>query len=914
MYEDFYIPSKKLLRFIILPILFCVSFACPSLSQFNNIYSHATLSEKIYLQLDSKVYTTDKTIWFKSIVTNALDHTPTELSGVLYVELIDPNEKIIEKKLIKLEHGIGYGFFELNQSYSEGLYLIRAYTEWNKNFDSDFFFKGYIRVFAPSAKMKTDPISNVTLVEKQNKERRLNVCFNPYAIDSLHKKELTIFITLDDKKDTFSVKKNGDNKYVIDYLIPNECQLVTLQMQTKNQFSYSKTIALNEDHLDLQFFPESGELVHGLQSKVGFKALDYNGKGKSVEGEIVTGEDEVVASFKSNNLGMGSFILTKVDSNTTYFARLSSQSEERPPAIYPFPSIAPRGSILSVNKNKDRIRVTVSSNCLKDDSIYIQVSCRGMVYFDIKGCLKEGALAFFLPANELPEGIIAFTMMDTPMHPVAERLYFNERTESRINIALSTDKDTYTQRELTKLNIETTNNKGEAANANLSVLVLNKEQLGQLQSTRQNILSYFLLSSDLKGEIENPGFYFSNDPDRYIDLDALILTQGWRKYLYTKPVDKILFQPESKLTVSGSVGGIILQKRKKEVELTMMTFGKNRSIQTQRTDSIGKFNFNVDDEYGQNLNILIQSDNKSGQKKNYTIALDKKESPAISFNHILSIGKVDSVVHTLVEKNIERKKVEDTFQLSSGDILLDEVVVQAYRMTPDRKKVMDKYGKPDQVIEGKTIQEKEAKWSYGLYSVLLFNFPDKVRINRGSDGNLYARVNPFEMTLVVIDGIPVKYYDYPYIPNIPPSEVKSFEIIEGAKNFLKLYLETFPHANPAYAPVWGDVIAIYTHGGKGIFGANQPIGIVKAAIPVFSAPREFYAPKYENLQPTDWYKPDLRALVHWEPKLMVNNLGKTSATFYNADNIGEMQVVVEAISENGEIGYQELVYSVKKRN
>ena len=310
--------------------------------------------------------------------------------------------------------------------------------------------------------------------------------------------------------------------------------------------------------------------------------------------------------------------------------------------------------------------MTASSNYLKDDSIYIRVSCRGMVYYDIKGRLKEGALAFSLPANELPEGIIAFTMMDTPMHPVAERLYFNARTESRINIALSTDKDIYTQRELTRLNIETTNNKGEAAKSNLSVLVLNKEQLGQLQSTRQNILSYFLLSSDLKGEIENPGFYFSKDPDRYKDLDALLLTQGWRKYLYTKPMDKILFQPEPKLTVSGSVGGIIFQKRKKEVELTMMTFGKSRSIQTQRTDSTGRFNFNVNDEYGQNLNILIQSASKSGQKMNYTIALDKKESPAISFNHILSIGKVDSVVHTLVEKNIERKKVDETFLLSAG--------------------------------------------------------------------------------------------------------------------------------------------------------------------------------------------------------------------------------------------------------
>ena len=118
---------------------------------------------------------------------------------------------------------------------------------------------------------------------------------------------------------------------------------------------------------------------------------------------------------------------------------------------------------------------------------------------------------------------------------------------------------------------------------------------------------------------------------------------------------------------------------------------------------------------------------------------------------------------------------------------------------------------------------------------------------------------------------------------------------------------------PMDVPTSGDVIAIYTYGKKGIFGANQAVGIMKAAIPVFSAPRQFYAPKYDNLQPNDWVKPDKRALVHWEPQLAVDSLGRASASFYNADNIGDMQVVVEAISEKGELGYQEVFYNVKKR-
>ena len=78
-------------------------------------------------------------------------------------------------------------------------------------------------------------------------------------------------------------------------------------------------------------------------------------------------------------------------------------------------------------------------------------------------------------------------------------------------------------------------------------------------------------------------------------------------------------------------------------------------------------------------------------------------------------------------------------------------------MTPARKKMAEEFGKPDIVIEGKDIQEKEEKWSYGLFSVLLFNFTDKVYVGRAPDGTLYAVANNPDPTLFVIDGIPVPW-------------------------------------------------------------------------------------------------------------------------------------------------------------
>jgi hypothetical protein len=193
----------------------------------------------------------------------------------------------------------------------------------------------------------------------------------------------------------------------------------------------------------------------------------------------------------------------------------------------------------------------------------------------------------------------------------------------------------------------------------------------------------------------------------------------------------------------------------------------------------------------------------------------------------------------------------------------------------------------------------------------MYNFPDQILIKRFPDG-LYARLKERGMTFVVIDGIPVKYYEYPSIPNIPPSEVKSFEIIPNTINFAKIFFATFPQATMLPRLPIGHVIAIYTYAGQGLYGAYQAKGMMKTTVPVFSASREFYAPKHDNTNA--WVNPDLRALVHWAPNLKADSLGKASVNFYNADNTGEMKVVVEAISDKGEIGYKELDYKVAKGN
>ncbi|WP_100615515.1 hypothetical protein [Confluentibacter citreus] len=802
------------------------------------VTSNTSLAEKIYLQLDREIYTTGSTIWFKSIVTKSIDNTPTDLSGVLYVELINAEKNIIEKKLIKLNEGIGDGYFDLPETLPAGNYIIRAYTEWNKNFDRDFFFEKYVQVFS---------IYDIKTNNQQENQTQIAVEENPQT-----------------------------------------------------------TSTINTD-IDLQFLPESGELVHGLSSKVGFKALNSFGTGIPVEGTVFDDDNNQLATFKSNALGMGSFQLDSVNGNRTYHAKLKNTYK-----IHPLPKATFMGNVIWVVEKDKIITINTSSNYKKTDSIYLNVSFRGTTLHELKAPLKNGTLKFLFSSNELPEGIIAFKMMDNHKRTMAERLYFNKRLGNDLNIKIATNKPTYSKRELTNLTLETTNNKGELINANASILVINKKELGQMQSLRDNILSYFLLSSELKGDIENPGYYFSNNNNVQNDLDALMLTQGWRQYKYNRPFVKFNFKPESNLTISGKA---LLTQNKSESyqsDLTMITYGRGEVLYMQTTDSLGHFKFDLEDEFGENVKVLVSA-KQFGKRVGVNFLIDEKKSPPIEFNQKIFEKQQITTNEAFIKKAIEKKKIETDFHIHSGNIALDEVVVTGRKLTPIQQKVIDRFGGPDIIIEGTEIKEKEKNWSSGIYDILHYNFRDKVIIKRDSVGNQSIISLNGMITLVVIDGIPVFGHQYPNLQHIQADQVTSIEVIEFAKSFKRFYGQVFPEKFGAKSPAQGNIVAIYTKVGKGIHGAyaRKSKSLGETTIPVFSETKTFYTPKYDKITAEDLEWPDLRSLIHWQPILKTDNSGKTEISFYNGDNTGDMMVIVEAISDNGAIGYQEYTYKVE---
>jgi len=908
--------------YLLFPFLF--SFVTPFKlsSQEIELLSDAALADKIYLQTDGQVYTQDQTLWFKAIVVNANDHKPSRTSGVLYVDLINTNEEIHESKIINVEGGVGAGFFSFDKELTPGLYMLRAYTEWNRNFGEGHYFKEYIHVYPRSADYKAESaIQNVVLEEKGD-FYSFKAYLNPMLLDSLHKRRLSVYLTLDEMSDSLRLRPSGEDLYLLEYDVSKEVESMTVKLKTDNEISYSQTFQVNKDAIDLQFFPEGGQLVNGQVSKVGFKATAVDGKGVEVEGEIVDQDRKVLSHFKSNSLGMGTVVLM-ADQSKQYFARVSKQVDRvETSLLYPFPEVEDKGAVISIRKESGQIQMRVGSSGLQINEVIVEIGSRGINYLVVKRKLDEfGQFYLTVPEDELPDGIISFVLKDGDGRPIAQRLYFNEVLNRRLDIKVATDKKIYSQRDKSRLKSRVEDGDGNPVEASVSMMVINKAEMGEIQEGRHNILTYLLMGSELNGNIEKPAQYFdTNNPNRFAEMDALMLTQGWSRYNYV-PMElstPVKFMPEQKIGLSGTItGGISGDKPLEGIQLTMTTMSDPPSFDMIESDSLGRFSMDIADSYEGLIPVVFKSQKKE-KARTFNLNLDSKTNAPIRFDHRREIERIDSIVYQLSLKQQERELIELAFDTTARD--LGEVVIEDYLMTPLREEVIRKHGEPEVVIDNTEIMEKKPEWSNRLYDLLQMRYPEYFRVRRvrtRSDNPWYQgkefdhlHIHGSDAILIMVDGIFVRPINYDLISEIPMSEIKSFEIIRQPDTFRKQFVELFG-VGPLVSTY--SYFSVYTYAGKGIFGVQKPKGIYQEEIPVFSPLREFYVPKYETLTPESWVRPDYRALIHWSPNHFTDEKGEVETEFYNADLLGEMLVVVEAISADGRIGYQEFSYGVEKR-
>lgn len=442
------------------------------------------VQEKIYVHTDNTCYYIGDTIWYKAYVLRADNLHPTDMSKILYVELLSPDGLVTERqRIIVSDKGHTNGQFVLRDSLYSGYYEIRAYTRWMLNF---------------------------------------NVTERPYTRDDRHK-----FFSNQMAKDFFRDWDGLYSRVIPIYSKPKEVG----DYDGKYMYSRPKQeiIRPKKDKLTVTFFPEGGQLVQGQKSRVAFEVVDQNGQAVDIEGKLSDGR-----KISTSYMGRGIFTMMPTKKNAE--ASFSWKGKEYSFAL-------PKASSDGITLGYDPERHVVSlqaSQLLTSTPIALAALCRGKLYHFQK--LSHPLFPIELPS--LPTGVNELMVVDGQGNVLASRMIFinNHDVESKLDISVGGKSD-YMPYEPINVTVE--------GCEGLFSIAVRDTRTDDPTYDNGNMLTDMLLSSDVKGFVANPMYYFSKDDSLHrAALDLLMMVQGWRRY---GPTKTIRYTPEKTLTIEGGV-------------------------------------------------------------------------------------------------------------------------------------------------------------------------------------------------------------------------------------------------------------------------------------------------------------------------------------------------------------------------
>jgi hypothetical protein len=776
----------------------------------------ALVAEKVYLHIDRDHYIPGDDIWFKAYVTDAFTNMPAPSPTNLHVELISSAAEIIQSRILRVEGGIANGDFHLPDSIAPGNYLIRAYTNYMRNFDNQFFFSKNIAVINPAY------VSN----------------------------------------------------------------------------SMSDTINHIENQLDITFFPEGGSLVDSISSVVAFKAVNALGNGCDISGKLFSSRGDLMTTFESNHLGMGSFTLEPVP-GLTYYALVNGPGRDEIKASLP-ESFSTGATIRAVITHGKKLLVTINTNektlpLILNHDLDLSFSSRNLIKWITKIKITSLVNEYLISADDLPEGIIRITLSGYEGLPLCERLIYLQRTND-VLLNVSTDKKVYNPRELITTKISISGNTFLNDRAFLSLSATESLLTAKSSLWPTTITSWFLLESDVHGPVEEPSYYFDpSNENRFQDLDLLLLTQGWRDFKW-KYDSTSSFGRESGFRLSGNVKRITGDKTIEGAKINLGLFSKSNQFLSTVTDSSGSFTFEGLDFTGK-ATAFVSSTGKNERMEGRIFMDSIYYEPAkienlTSFSTELFLQPV-SYISYIQEANI-RMAIRKKYMLSDT-INPGEVFITAKRVeTPEEIKVRESrriYGTPDKELIVTPSQENIAGNVFSFMSgrlpgVRIYQDPvksDSVFITiRGQKSK-----NPnggYSGAMVLLDGKEVNPADFSTLQMLTMNMIDRIDVL---------------NASPLYGMKGANgVINIITRVGLRREPFGQATNATSIKIKGFDTPRFFYSPKYNN--PGDEaYFPDIRTTIFWEPNITIDKLDNVTVKYYNADTPSTIRVVVEGITTSG---------------
>lgn len=522
-------------------------------------YHEFRAEEKVYLHFDRTMLKPGETLWFSAYVRNANNLKPSTKSDMVYVEFIAPNGGVLKQLKLVAKNGIAKGDIQTTAEMVGGIYKIKAYTNWQKNFKTHFERNITLqKTVLPHLRMELDFQREAygagdEVVAKLDLKTLENTPLANFAFDYQVSLAGQVFSNQKSKTDATG---HVDFKFNLPKDLDTNDGLVNVMLQYNGQGeSISRSIPIVLNKMDLQFFPEGGDLTAGFEQRVAFKALNEFGKPADVEGHVLNANGVIVSRFKSYHQGMGALNL-KAFKGDKYTAKIT-----KPQNIvgeFPLPEVLEKGNVMQVvDMNEDRVQVKVQN--IDNESLTLVLQSQGEVYNTISTSANAGVHLLDIPTKGAPIGLAQLTLFDTQERPHAERLVFLNKDKT-LDIEIKTDKDQYLPREKVSMQIKVKDENGKPVKGNFSIGVTDDKLLSFADDKQGKMLAYLLLESDLKGEIEEPNFYFEPkekhaDKDQNIALDYLMMTHGWRRFTWKyqeSPLAGMIY-PNEKAVVAGVV-------------------------------------------------------------------------------------------------------------------------------------------------------------------------------------------------------------------------------------------------------------------------------------------------------------------------------------------------------------------------
>ncbi len=675
-------------------------------------------------------------------------------------------------------------------------------------------------------------------------------------------------------------------------------------------FVFKKTIKVNHQNLevkpikimtnnvDLQFFPEGGNSVAGLIGIIAFKAIGNDGLGKAIQGKIIDNQGNDVTLFKSNNRGIGSFSLTP-KAGTKYKAILNDDSE------YPLPEILASGYNVRINNifsDFMRIRIQASKN-LNDAPFFLIGSIRNQKCFQGKYSFNGSSFVDLeVPKNRFPSGVMTFTLFDKNMKPWCERIVFiNNQKELVINTSI--DANTFKKKGKATVKIHVSCPDGTPVSANLSMSINNSSKY-EKNDNMSNILTYFLLESDIKGHVQNPNQFFKDQKrSTKYNLDLIMLTHGWRRFKWQQHKNhesnkKLSFAQGFKISgfARGKKGALLTN-----TSLHLIVKSENEiKMHTTKTDVNGHFKFDNLDYIGPiDLSFSAYKENKKLIKVH--VSLDPKTSinlvpqlPTMTSKQEINVSTMISKQEINVSKNNDSQeytKLDLVKRDEAKEIILEEVVVK--KDIKRKKSSSSVYGvEPDDMVYVKNTDIDLLQVINKLSGInVTGNFPvARVRV-RGSGnplwvidgmpiakepfakgtGDLGGIVSPTLMAMIKPSKIPKAIF------SLDVQNIERVEVLKGAKGAV------FGFSGSS------GVIAIYTK--RGSYSKSKINTSHDFTSNGFSKEKEFYSPKY-NIENDK----NNNTGLFWNGSIITDKNGNATVEFPISKKIKKAQVVITGLS------------------